>query len=103
MTQVTDAMVEVALDAFIRDRSWRVSWFTSSIATVKEDMRAALEAALAVGAEENPTVSAWPIGCHDPTSCGERHRQCMYLKCRHEGRDITSEIDAAIRALSDRS
>jgi hypothetical protein len=48
-----------------------------------------------------PIVSAWPVGCHDPESCGERHRSCMYLGCRHEGRDITSEIDAAVALIDE--
>lgn len=62
----------------------------------------AIGAAARIRALAEPIVSAWPIGCHDPTSCGERHRSCMYLGCRHEGRDITSEIDAATPA-DDRS
>jgi hypothetical protein len=29
----------------------------------------------------------WPVGCRNPTSCA-RNRECMYLNCPHDGRDI---------------
>lgn len=32
----------------------------------------------------------WPSGCQSPNSC-LRHRACMYIKCPHEGRDITAQ------------
>jgi hypothetical protein len=37
---------------------------------------------------------AWPAGCHDPDSCA-RHKTCMYIRCRHEGRSIAGEVEAA--------
>lgn len=37
----------------------------------------------------------WPVGCHDPDSCA-RHKACMYVKCRHGGRSIAGEVEAAM-------
>lgn len=41
------------------------------------------------GAAGTSDLYAWPVGCHDPNSC-HRNKQCMYIKCRHEGTDIAS-------------
>jgi hypothetical protein len=42
--------------------------------------------------------TAWPNGCIKPGSCS-RHRGCMYAQsseqCRHFGKDLTAEIEAA--------
>lgn len=43
--------------------------------------------------------TAWPWGCRDTASCGDRNRACMYLHCIHSGRDISAEIDAEIARL----
>lgn len=37
----------------------------------------------------------WPTGCQDTGSC-EKHRDCMYLGCRWQGRDVAAGIDAAL-------
>lgn len=39
--------------------------------------------------------AVWPAGCYDPDSCAY-HRECMYTKCRHEGRDIFTQKTADI-------
>lgn len=56
--------------------------------------------ALAEPAAPDPR-EAWPYGCTDEDSCGNRHRTCMYINCRHQGRDITAEIDRAALRLGD--
>lgn len=35
----------------------------------------------------------WPIGCHSPASCS-RNGKCMYIKCRHDGKDIKALASA---------
>ena len=51
--------------------------------------RAKVEAEFA--AEQEAKRSAWPRHCRSPSSC-TRHGACMYMNCRHEGRDIRQAI-----------
>lgn len=34
-------------------------------------------------------AAIWPNGCRDAASC-LRHGQCMYAKCRHEGKSVAA-------------
>ncbi len=38
---------------------------------------------------------AWPIGCRKPGTCA-RHRECSYVRCSHNGADISKQVDAEV-------
>lgn len=42
----------------------------------------------------------WPVGCHSPNSC-QRHGQCMYVQCRHQGKDVKAAIDEMLMLMKD--
>ena len=37
-------------------------------------------------------MTHWPQGCYDKNSCA-RHKECMYRRCRYEGKDIKNDIE----------
>ena len=59
------------------------------------DLPAGTPVYLASAPERVEATTSWPAGCVKPNSCG-RHKQCMYAKCKNEGRDICSEVEAAL-------
>lgn len=40
-------------------------------------------------------INAWPVGCHSPNSC-HRNGRCMYVGCKHDGKDIATLAALAI-------
>lgn len=61
---------------------------------VEQAVKHALSA-LASVPERVEATTTWPSGCVKPNSCS-RHKQCMYANCKNEGRDIRSEVEAAL-------
>ena len=50
--------------------------------------------------EAPPTdLYAWPIGCHSPNYC-HRNGRCMYVGCKHDGKDVSALAAAALSVTS---
>jgi len=47
---------------------------------------------------DDKVVNDWPLGCHSPNSCS-RNGRCMYVGCRHDGKDI-AVLAQAIAAIA---
>lgn len=51
---------------------------------------------LTVAIDPAPLADRWPLGCHSPNSCS-RNGRCMYVGCKHDGKDISAIASAFTR------
>jgi hypothetical protein len=59
--------------------------------------RAEPQGARLTGATDlTPLADRWPLGCHSPNSCS-RNSRCMYVGCKHDGKDIGALASAVTR------